>query len=111
MVNRNEKKKEKEKFKKNYRTSQNIRIINVFLGSQLSASFPSLGVSMHLASPRALQHCAGLGPCCVGSSDSNLVLLLPVLASKVHSCQSWCDFFCGSARCPFIYSETQSLPP
>ena len=29
-----------------YRTSQNIRIINVFLESLLSESFPSLGVSL-----------------------------------------------------------------
>ena len=33
----------------------------------------------------ALQHCADLSTCCGGSSDSNLVLILCVLASKVHS--------------------------
>ena len=35
-------------------------------------------------SPRrdALQHCAGLWPCCVGSSDSNLVLLLLFLPPR-----------------------------
>ena len=38
----------KEKILKNHRTSQNIRIINVFLESLLSASFPSLGVTVHL---------------------------------------------------------------
>ena len=44
-----EKKKEK-KSKKIYRTSQNIRIINVFLVSLLSEFFPSLGVTVHLTS-------------------------------------------------------------
>ena len=36
--------------KKIYRTSQNARIINVFSESLLSASFPSLGVTVHLTS-------------------------------------------------------------
>ena len=40
----------KKKFKRIYRTSQNIRIINVFLESLLSESFPSLGVTVHLTS-------------------------------------------------------------
>jgi len=40
----------KKKSKINYRTSQKIRIINVFLESLLSASFPSLGVIVHLTS-------------------------------------------------------------
>jgi len=45
------KKREREKkFQKNYRTSQNVRIINVFLESLLSESFPSLGVTVHLTS-------------------------------------------------------------
>ena len=33
-----------------YRTSQNMRMINVFLESQLSEFFPSLGVTVHLTS-------------------------------------------------------------
>ena len=42
---------EKEKkIKRIYRTSQNIRIINVFLESLLSGSFPYLGVTVHLTS-------------------------------------------------------------
>jgi len=36
--------------KRIYRASQNIRIINVFLESLLSESFPSLGVTVHLTS-------------------------------------------------------------
>ena len=42
--------KKDKKSKKIYRTSQNIRIINVFLESLLSESFPSLGVTVHLIS-------------------------------------------------------------
>ena len=38
---------EGKKSKRIYRTSQNIRIINVFLESLLSESFPSLGVTVH----------------------------------------------------------------
>ena len=36
----------------------------------------------------ALQQCADLWTCCGGCSDSNLVLLLCVLASNVHSYQN-----------------------
>ena len=36
--------------KRIYRTSQNIRMINVVLESLLSESFPSLGVTVHLTS-------------------------------------------------------------
>ena len=43
-------KKGKKKSKRIYRTSQNIRIINVFLESLLSGSFPSLGVTVYLTS-------------------------------------------------------------
>jgi len=82
-------KKEKKKFKiqRIYRTSQSIRII-VFLESLLSESFPSLGVTVHLTSlgcPPTL--CWSLDVLW-GSSDSNLVLLLCVLASNVHSYQN-----------------------
>jgi len=40
--------KKRKKSKRIYRTSQKIRIINVFLESLLSESFPSLGVTVHL---------------------------------------------------------------
>ena len=40
----------KKKIQRIYRTSQNIRIINVFLELLLSESFPSLGVTVHLTS-------------------------------------------------------------
>ena len=45
-----ENRKKKKKSKRIYRTSENTRIINVFLESLPSASFPSLGVTVHLAS-------------------------------------------------------------
>ena len=45
-----EKKKRKKKSKTIYRTSQNIRILYVFLESRLPESFPSLEVTVHLTS-------------------------------------------------------------
>ena len=45
-----EDKEKRKKSKRIYRTNQNIRIINVFLESLLSESFPSLGVTVHLTS-------------------------------------------------------------
>ena len=42
--------KRKKKSKRIYRTSQNIRIINVCLESLLSEYFPALGVTVHLTS-------------------------------------------------------------
>ena len=75
----------KKKKKSIYRASQKIRIINVFLESLLSESFPSLGVAVHLTSLGCpLTLCSSLD-LLWGSSDSNLVLLLCVLASNVHS--------------------------
>ena len=65
--------------KRIYRTSQNIRIINAFLESLLSESFPLLGVSPPHLPRDALQHCAGLWTCCRGSLDSNLVLVCSCL--------------------------------
>ena len=44
------KKKKKKRSKRIYRVSQTIRIINVFLESLLSESFPSLGVTELLTS-------------------------------------------------------------
>ena len=80
--------KKKKKYKRIHRTSQNLRIINVFLESLLSESFPSLGVTVHLTSlgcPPIL--CLSLD-LLWGSSDSNLLLVLCVLASNVHSYQN-----------------------
>ena len=44
------KKKREEESKRIYRSSQNIRIKNIFLESLLSECFPSLGVTVHLTS-------------------------------------------------------------
>jgi len=44
------KKEKKKKCKRTYRTNQKIRMINVFLESLLSESFPSLGITVHLTS-------------------------------------------------------------
>ena len=76
------------KSKRIYRTSQNIRIINVFLESLLSESFPSLGVTVHLTSLRCPPTLCLSLDLLWGSSDSDLVLLLCVLASNVHSYQN-----------------------
>ena len=48
--------------KRIYRTSQRIRIINVFLESLLSESFPALGVTVHLT-------CLGCPPALCWSLD------------------------------------------
>ena len=56
----------------------------------------------------ALQHCADLWTCGGGSSDSNLVLLLCVLASNVRSYQRQSVLFCGSHQWTFIFPLTQS---
>jgi len=42
--------KRNKKYKRFYRTSQKIRIINIFLESLLSGSFPLLGITVHLTS-------------------------------------------------------------
>ena len=43
-------KRKKEENPKEYRTSQKIRIMHVFLESLLSESFPMLGITVHLTS-------------------------------------------------------------
>ena len=84
-------KKRKNKSKGFYRKSQNLRIISVFLESPLSESFLSWVVTVHLTSlgccPTLVGE-AGCWPFLGSRSDSNLVLLLCVLASNVHSYQN-----------------------
>ena len=89
-------KKKKEKII--YRTSQNIIITNVFLSHCCQSPFPCWESQSTSPPWDALQHCADLWTCCGGNSDSNLVLLLFVLASNVHSYQNQCIFFCGSSQ-------------
>ena len=47
---RERKKRKRNTFERIYRIGQKIRIINVFLESLLSESFPFLGVTVHLTS-------------------------------------------------------------
>ena len=79
---------EKEKNPKNLQKSQNIRIINVFLSHCCQSPFPRWESQSTSPPKDALQHCADIQTCCGGSSDSNLVLLLCVLASSAHSSQN-----------------------
>ena len=85
---RKKKKKKRKKSKRNCWTSQNIRIVYIFLESLLSASFPLLGVIVHLDSPGCPPTLCWSLDLLWASSDSNLVLHLCVLASNVHSYQN-----------------------
>ena len=69
--NRAGKGKRKKNPKESTKQVKKIRITDAFLESLLSESFPSLGVTVHLTSLDALQHCAGLWTCYGGSSDSS----------------------------------------
>ena len=75
------------KSKRIYRTSKKIRIMNVFLESLLSMSFPSLGVAVHLTSlgcPATLLISAPA----VGANQILIWSYSTVLASSVHSYQN-----------------------
>ena len=101
-----------EESKRNYRARQNVRIINVFLESLLSMSFPSLVDTVSFTSlrcPPTLHWSNTAWTCCGSSSGSNLVTLLCVLASNVHIYQNQCIFFCWSSQCAFIsFIDTES---
>ena len=68
----NKKEKKSKKKKKNCGTSQNIRIVNIFLESLLSASFSSLEVIVHLTSPtpRVTSNTALVSGHAVGASQT-----------------------------------------
>ena len=89
--------KKKKKIQKHLQTSQNIRIM-FFLSHCCQSPFPCWESQSTSPPEDALQHCADLWTCCRGSSDSNLVLLLCVFASNIHSYQNQCVFFCGSSQ-------------
>ena len=114
-----EKKRHRGRSRTNYRTNQNIRIIiNVFLGSQLSASLLSASWVAH--SNPAVSHCpqptsasfggppilsgGGLWTCCGSSLDSNLA---PTPVCSCLQCpqlpELWCVFY-GYSHCPFTHS-------
>ena len=79
----------KKKGKKNPETAtEQVKIINVFLESLLSSSFPSLDVSVHLASLGCPPTVGWSLDLLWGSSNSDLVLLLSVPSSNVHSYQN-----------------------
>ena len=98
--------KKKKESKRIYRTSQNIRIIHIFLELLLSKSFPSLGVTVHLTN--AFRHCADLWTCCGGSSDCNCswVFLPPVSAAIRAGALS----SVGALSGPLSVPQTQSPP-
>ena len=56
------------------------------------------------------QHHADVRACCGGSSASNLLLFLCVLASSVHRYQNWCLSFAGALSDLLHVPQTQSLP-
>jgi len=100
----------KKKSKRIYRTSQNIRIINIFLESLLSESFPQLGVTVHLAS--------------LGCRPTLLISGPAVRAAQILSCSYSCVFsppvstairtsafsFVGALSDLLYIPQTQSLP-
>ena len=105
---------ERKKEKRNYRTRQSIRIaefVCLFVCLPLlSRSFPSLGVTVHLISLGCPPHCAHLWTCCGGSSDSNLVLLLCVLASNVSQLWELVGFLLWEFSMSFYIFDRHSLP-
>ena len=101
------KRKRKKTSKRIYRVSQNI--INVFLESLLSESFPSLGLTVHLSSLGALQHRAGLWVCCGAAQVltwSCPSVLLPPVAPAVRTGV----FLWWERPAPVRLPQTQRLP-
>ena len=94
----------KDKSKRIYRTSQSIKNSKCFSWVTAVRILSFAGSHSPPRLPRMPSNTADLWTCCGGSSDSNLVLLLCVLASNVCSHQNQCFFLCGSSQCPFIYS-------
>ena len=89
--NRGREEKKKKKSKRMYRTSQNIRITNVFLESLLSESFSSLGVTValtFLGCPLTLCWCLdllwGQLRCYSGPTPVCSCLQCPQLLDLVH---------------------------
>ena len=83
-----EKNRKKKKTSKRIYRNKKVRLVNAFFESLLPEYFPSLGVKVPLTSLGCLPTLCYLWTCYWNSSDSNLVLLLCVLASNVHSYQN-----------------------
>ena len=95
--------------KRIYRTSQKIRIINVFLVSLLSDSFPVLGITVYLTSLGCPPTLLISGPA-VGTPQiliwSYSCVFLPPVSTAIRTSAF---FFNGSSQWPFIYStDTES---
>ena len=79
-----DKKKQIQRF---YRTSQKIRIINVFLESLLSESFPSMGVTVHL--PRMPSNTVLIFGPAVGAAQiliwSHSCVFLPPMSTAIRT--------------------------
>ena len=106
------KRKREKKSKRIYRTSQNIRIINVFLESRLLESFPSLGVTVHFTSLGCPLYNTVLisGPA-VGAAQilicSYSSVFLPPMSTAIRTSGF---SFVGVLNDVLYISRTQSLP-
>jgi len=83
-----EKEREKKKiYKRIHRTSEKIKIINIFLESLLSASFPSLGVTPHL--PRMPSNTVLISGPAVGAAQiliwSYSCVFLPPMSTAIRA--------------------------
>ena len=58
----------------------------------------------------ALQHCAGLWPCCVGSSDSNLLLLRLFLPPRSTAARAVCFLLRERSVSFHVFRDTESAP-
>ena len=106
-IGRGEKKRGK-KSKRIYRTSQNVRIINVFLEFLLSESFPSLGVRPpHL--PRMPSNTVLISGPAVGSAQiliwSYFSVFLPPMSTAIRTSAF---SFVGDLNDPLYIPETES---
>ena len=102
-------KKGRKKIQRIYRTGQKMRILNVFLESLLSESFPSLGVTVHLTSLGALQHRAGLWVCC-GAAQVLTWYCSSVLLPPVSPAVRTGVFLWWERSAPVHLPQTQRLP-
>ena len=106
-----ENKKEENKIQNQLQNKSKDTNNNKYFSWISAVSILSLIVSHSLPpSPQgAFQYWAGLCTCCRYCSDSNLALLLHVLASNVHRCQNQGIFLYGNSL-PFYIFHRQNLP-
>ena len=103
------KRKEKTKSRTNHRTNQNLSNNKCF--SQISAVGVLLLVVSHSppAPPGILSNTGLVSGPAGGQLSSDPVLLLCILFSSAHSCQSHCAYVYGNSYCSFRYSiDTES---